>query len=552
MFQRLRQMLAAPVFAGDDEKTRLAGVLNPILLIIVTLVMAYGISALFTARDMVDVLVQEGSIALVGLALIWLMRRGRVRVAALILCILLWAMITVGNWFSGGIRGSGLTSHFGIVLIAGLLLGGWGGLAFGGLSIVAGAVVLYGENSGLMPPVPDHVDSAYLFSEFSTVIIGVAGLLYLAIRNLNRALKRARDNETAQIQANQALQTLRDSLEAQVAARTRDLERRSIYLEASAEVSQAIVSILDPQVLTREVNKLLVERFDLTQALIFMVDAAGQWLEARVGDDESARPLRLGVPGATLVSRCFVGAQIQLVDDVTLGQLESDHYILDETRAIALLPLITRGQSIGVLSVESAQPGAFDHNSATLLQTLADLVAAAFDNARLFEERQRAFEAEQRAYGEFGREAWQSLLRGEMTSGYSYADRQLTPIQTAPEIEPQQAGMLSIPIEVRGLVIGYVDVLKGQDGGDWTADDSALAKTITEQLGVALDSARNYQDTQRCAIREQMIGEVTSRIRETLDVETMLRTATGEIRQALNLGDLVIRLTVPETNNQGK
>jgi hypothetical protein len=35
-------------------------------------------------------------------------------------------------------------------------------------------------------------------------------------------------------------------------------------------------------------------------------------------------------------------------------------------------------------------------------------------------------------------------------------------------------------------------------------------------------------------------------------METMLRTATGEIRQALNLGDLVIRLLPPKADDQGK
>ena len=78
------------------------------------------------------------------------------------------------------------------------------------------------------------------------------------------------------------------------------------------------------------------------------------------------------------------------------------------------------------------------------------------------------------------------------------------------------------------------------------ADENALTRTITEQLGIALDSARLYQGTQRRAAREQMIGEVTARIRETLDMETMLQTAAREIEQGLGLYDVTIRLESEE------
>jgi two-component system NtrC family sensor kinase len=110
---------------------------------------------------------------------------------------------------------------------------------------------------------------------------------------------------------------------------------------------------------------------------------------------------------------------------------------------------------------------------------------------------------------------------------------------------------VALPIKVRDQVIGVINVHKPEQGA-WTEEQVALLETLTEQLGVALESARLYQDSQRRAAQEQLIGGVTARIRETLDMETMLRTATGEIRQALNLGDLVIRLLPPRGDDQGK
>lgn len=71
-------------------------------------------------------------------------------------------------------------------------------------------------------------------------------------------------------------------------------------------------------------------------------------------------------------------------------------------------------------------------------------------------------------------------------------------------------------------------------------------QTLAEQSALALESARLYQDSQRRATRERMVGEVTGRIRETLNVEAVLKTAADEIRQALQLERLVVRLGEPD------
>jgi GAF domain-containing protein len=95
---------------------------------------------------------------------------------------------------------------------------------------------------------------------------------------------------------------------------------------------------------------------------------------------------------------------------------------------------------------------------------------------------------------------------------------------------------------VRGQVIGVVDARKPEDGGEWTAEQTTLLETMTEQLGVALESARLYQDARRRAARERLTGEVTARMRETLDLEAVLTTATREISEALDLAALDVRL----------
>ena len=75
---------------------------------------------------------------------------------------------------------------------------------------------------------------------------------------------------------------------------------------------------------------------------------------------------------------------------------------------------------------------------------------------------------------------------------------------------------------------------------------------MTERLAEALESARLYEDAQSRAWRERLVGEITARMRQTLDLETVLETAVQDIRQALNLPEVTVRLTTqPRSETDG-
>jgi GAF domain-containing protein len=68
-------------------------------------------------------------------------------------------------------------------------------------------------------------------------------------------------------------------------------------------------------------------------------------------------------------------------------------------------------------------------------------------------------------------------------------------------------------------------------------------ETLTEQLSIALESARLYEDTQRQAQHDRISREMASTIRETLDIDTVLQTAIKEISETLNIDDVEVRLS---------
>lgn len=578
MLERIKRIIGGPVFADDVDKTRIAGLLNIILLIIFALVVVYGVVTLFTYHNLLSTLAAEGTITLLCLGLMWLMRSGRVRLAAFLLVLGLWVVITVGGWFSGGLRGSGPSSYLGLILIAGILLGGGGGFAFGLLTIAAAAAMLYGETTGLLPPPPAYITSAYRFTEFTAVVIGITGLLHLTMRSLNTALATARRNELAQAQANRELQTLRVSLEQQVADRTRELEQRAVYLETSVEIGRAATSILDVDQLCQRVVDIIGERFNLYHVALFTLDETRQWALYRAGSGEVGRilrdqKLRLQVEGRSMVSWCITNARPRIAQDVRLEITRITHPLLPDTCSEAALPLMARGQVIGALNVQSEHFGAFEPSFVAALQTIADQIAVALDNARLLAESQAALQAERRALGEQSLQAWVRLLRSDVTPGYSYAAGQITPIEADAQLVAleaalrsghsaivqahtpagQPASVLAIPVKVRERVIGLIDLHKEATNAGWSREEIDLLEGVAEQLGIALDSARLYQETQRRAAREQVINTIAASLRSTTPtVQAILEKTVQELGLKFSASRASMRLEIPTASGENR
>jgi GAF domain-containing protein len=101
---------------------------------------------------------------------------------------------------------------------------------------------------------------------------------------------------------------------------------------------------------------------------------------------------------------------------------------------------------------------------------------------------------------------------------------------------------LVVPLKLRGQVIGTVALHETAQQRPWTAEEIALAETVAEQVALTAENLRLMDETQRRAARQRTIGKITASVRETLDMETVLRTAVQEVRQALGLPEVRIRL----------
>ncbi|MBN1953578.1 MAG: GAF domain-containing protein [Anaerolineae bacterium] len=420
------------------------------------------------------------------------------------------------------------------IVLSGILLPLWGTIV---LTTVITIVAL------LLPALTDFTFASVL--QCLGVFLATAGMVALNTHFRDR-LERERQ---AELQARyREVQIARASLEERVAERTQELQQRARYLEATAEVARDAASMLDIQELLAQIVNLISKKFDVYHSGIFLLNETQEWAVLRAASSEGgqrmvARGHRLRAGEQGVVGYVIGQGEHRIALDVGLDAVHFDNPDLPQTRSEIALPLRARGEIIGALDVQSTEPAAFSEEDVTALQTLADQVAVAISNAELFQRVEESLAAERRAYGEISRGAWIELLQLRKQLGYRYEEGQVTPLirpaqhPAAIDETPGELPEMLLPVKARGQVIGRIRARKPAEAGEWTANERQLLETLTAQLDVALESARLYQDTQRRAATDRLVGEVTDHMRETLDVNTVLQTAVREIHQALGLGE---------------
>jgi GAF domain-containing protein len=554
-------------FAAIDPAQEEASYIQTVLYsILATTLLVTGIAAIasFTARYLVASSVPV--IAFVAcLFLLGLTWRRHLTLPRLLVPLMGFCAAVFLVWRGDGLRDEALLLYPASLVLAGLLSGKRSLMVYTVLSLVAVAIQGYGEVSGL---IATRFSSQTLIQTviILDVLLAFIGILfYTAIDNLSSSLVRARHNERQMTESNLELKAIRASLEARVQERTRELVRRAGYLEATATVAHDAASVSNLQEMLDRVAALIGERFGFYHTAIYLTDATGEWAELQAASGTGskrmiARRHRVPVSGKGIVPYAIGRGEPRIALDVGADAVFFNNPDLPDTRSEAALPLRARGQVIGALDVQSDQPQAFEQEDIAALQTLADQVGLAISNAQLFQQAQESLEAERRAYGQLSGEAWEEMLRVNPNLGYLYSQGALARLENrltgpgsapgqvkdgngdVPPSQTQELPELKLRVQARGNVIGTISAHKPGQAGAWTSEEIALLETLTEQLGTALESARLYQDTQRRATRERLIGEITARMRETLDVEAVLKTAVGEMRQALGLEKVLVRL----------
>jgi GAF domain-containing protein/HAMP domain-containing protein len=326
-----------------------------------------------------------------------------------------------------------------------------------------------------------------------------------------------------------------ETLEKRVAERTQELERRSAQIQVAAQVARDITATRDLEVLLNHAVNLIRERFGFYHAGIFLVDERYEYAvlhaaTGQAGQEMLARGHKLKIGETGLVGYATQKGQARIALDVDQDAAHFKNPLLPDTRSEAALPLIASNQVIGALDVQSRDAGAFDEESITILQVMADQLAIAIQNARLLQEVQSNLSELETAYGRYDLQAWERFTQAREIIGYRFDGTQTTPLtrqEAATQEQSPGARPLSIPLQVRGHVIGSLDAWP--ERGELSDDEIYLLTMVSTRVSQILESARLFEETQTRAAHEEAINRLTANIARSLDTDGVLQVAAREL-----------------------
>jgi GAF domain-containing protein/HAMP domain-containing protein len=395
---------------------------------------------------------------------------------------------------------------------------------FAGISVlVLGLALAYLSTKSLTTPVYhiietfQKVEQGDLSQRASVLAADEIGKLAIY---LNRAVER--------------LDQLQENLESQVQART-------AQLRATIEVSRATSAILDPEELLEKVVNVISEQFGYYYVALFLIDPSGKWAELKSATGDAGRVLkenkhRLEIGGQSMVSAAITTRQPRVAQETETEIIRFNNPLLPYTRSEIALPLIVGDRVLGALDAQSTRPAAFGAEDVETLQTMANQVAIALENARLYQEAQRNLQEMRTLQRQYLLNSWNALAEEKSDLGYTVGDEEATGQVS-----------LEVPLALRDQIIGEISLASEQE---WTAEERNLIEAIASQAALALENARLLEESQKLAARDHLIAEVTRKIWSVNTLDGILQTAIKEMGRALDASIATIELKMEKQQHE--
>lgn len=462
-------------------------------------------------------------------------------------------ILGISSLTNAGLRGDSMFFFLACVTFSALLIGPRSGMVTIVFSeaviITMGYLTLNGHYTPLDPLSGTSTLANWITDSVLHLLISL--VILAGLRMLQDGFKRA------QAQGETMFDALRESqaeLENRVAERTKELARKTDQLNASAFVSRQASEIQELDRLLNSTVNLIARQFDLYHAGIYLINERGDYIVLQASSSEGGKQLlekgyrlRIGTQG-------MIGfAAAEKKPRVAFNVNEDSTYLkaleLPETRSEISLPLIVRNKVIGVLDLQSSDAQTFQHDDIEIFQALADQIAVAIENARLLSESQLLISQLEIASGVEVRQNWQTESTTRKPA-YHYSATGLR--STLKPISAKGKNVLEVPLVLRGQKIGMIALQRKDEFQGWTSQEETVATEVATQTALALENIRLVEHTRQRAEREQAIAGVANRIRETLDLDMVLRTAAREIQGALNLQEAEVRLVSQEKPDNKK
>jgi GAF domain-containing protein len=342
-------------------------------------------------------------------------------------------------------------------------------------------------------------------------------------------------------QMSEKLSGLIYDLEQRVAERTESLTRKTEQLRAASHIARQTAEIQELSKLLDMVADLVTERFGFYHTGIFLMSETGEEVILQAASSEGGKRMiekghALAIGKQGIVGYVALRKKPRIAMDVGTDAVFFNNPDLPMTRSELALPLLIRDQVLGVLDIQSDKPRAFNVDDIDVLQTLADQVAVAIENARLLDESQAALQQLEAVTGMRTREAWHQKLQGRSRAfTYTPLGMRLGRLANAP------ANALNVPLLLRGQKIGDISLVR-KGNAVLNKNEAELIAEVANQASQAIDNIRLLEEATQRANQEELLSRLAARFSQSLDTDMLLQTAVQELAQLPDVSEVTVFL----------
>lgn len=372
-----------------------------------------------------------------------------------------------------------------------------------------------------------------------------------------------------------------------------DSRLRALQLETAAEIARDISSSLNLDEILAKAVQLIRDRFDFYHAAVFLIDLPHEFAVIREATGEAGAQMKrlnhkLGIGSKSIVGYVAGRGETLVINDTDKDPTYYANPLLPDTRAEAATPLKVGDRILGVLDVQSRHAYVFDDDNLRTLQILADQLAIAVVNSELFSETQEHLSQHRllhhitttAASGTTLEEALSSAVNGlqvtlggdrvailfidrdrkelqlKASVGYSEEANQIRiemgtgvtgwvathrrPLRVEDvgqdpryiQISANTKSELAVPLIYRNELLGVLNV-ESEQAGAYTENDEEMLGTLGGSLAAVIANARLLEQIRTQAERERLLYDVTSKIRRSTDIQTILATTASELTKAV-------------------
>ena len=364
-------------------------------------------------------------------------------------------------------------------------------------------------------------------------------------------------------QLGELLQKTKIEQDQRIEERTKTLREYTVQLQTVSELAQEAANLQDLDTLTDRSVHLILERFNLYYVAIYLVDEERNFVILKAatgtaGGSHLQRGIKFNLGEVNVISNVVGSGEPRIINDAVLDFVFRKDPLLPDTRAEAVIPLLSNQKAIGVMDVHSSTPNVFGEDEVIILQILADQLTIAIQNARLAENLQKSVEEANSLYQRYTQTIWSREAMGKRVGGYEYNLLDVVPVDhkfpvgvldrlkhgkaTPISANEFQDGSLQadqkvllVPLMMYDQIVGVIGLEKDRTDLEWSDDEIKVIEAVTSQIALSLDNARLLEESQVRSGQLRLLQEITAVAASHTNLLELLDNVSQKLRASFNL-----------------